>query len=358
MKTHTTHTPRGADGAASSVPPSGVAPAEALAAEWVVWLRGAGFRRASTADAYRGSLRDFLRVSGATDFRDVRTRDLDEYVNLLMVRGVSKGTIRTRLFAIRSFFEWAVAREHLERNPAATGLFRIPPDDRTARPVFVLEVAEIERLLAVRQPPPVRGKREPEVFFQKRSAQVAGQDERDRALLLVAYTGALRVSEIAALRWADVATDARNGTLRIGLRSSKRSDYPATIHLDEVASRALLSWKNARAAAGKAGPLIFGMSAKACSDAFERVARLAGIPSKHGRRPTFHVLRASRATHAAESGMTDREVAALLRHRNLESVTRYIRAATETRKRILAVSSLPWNARKIRVVRVPRGSAA
>ena len=328
-------------------------PAETLVAAWVAWLKGAGFRRFSTAEAYRGSLRDFLRASGATDFRAVRTVHLDEYVNLLSVRGVGKSTIRTRLFAIRAFFAWAVSREHLEKNPAAPGVLRIPPDDRAARPVFVLEVAELRRLFAVRQEPPVQGTREPDAFFRKRAAQVAGQDERDRALLLVAYTGALRVSEAAALRWEDVSVDGRDGNFRITLRASKRSDYPAVIYLDAEASRALLSWKAVRAAAGKTGPLLFGLSAKACSAAFDRVARLAGIPRKYGRRPTFHVLRASRATHAAAAGLTDREIAALLRHRNLESITRYLRAATETKRRVLAVASLPWNARKVGGVRRP-----
>lgn len=332
--------------------------AESLLALWVAWLKGAGFRRFSTAEAYRGSIRDFLRGSGVTDFREVRTRDLDEYVNLLQLRGVGKSTIRTRLFAVRSFFLWAVSREHLEKNPAAPGVLRIPPDDRSERPVFVLEVDELRRLFAVRQPPPVQGKREPALFFEKRCAQVAGQDERDRALLMVAYTGALRVSEAAGLRWQDVSTDARNGSLRITVRASKRSDYPATIYLDGEASKALLEWKRVRAAAGKTGPRVFGMSPKACADAFDRVARLARIPSKHGRRPTFHVLRASRATHAAAAGLTDREIAALLRHANLESITRYVRASTETRKRTLAVSSLPWNAKKTGAIRPREGLEA
>jgi integrase len=328
---------------------------ETLLEEWVSWLRGAGFRRASTAAEYRLAVRNFIRLAEVTDLATVKTAHLDEYVNLLLLDRIGRGTIRTRLFALRSFFEWATSRELLPKNPAAPGLFRIPADDRGERPVFVLEPAELQRLFdAAAAQRAERGKREPERFFARRVVQTAGQAERDHALLMVAYSGALRVSEVAALRWEHVTADRRDGSLRIMLPASKRSDYPATIYLDTKASRALLSWRRARAAAGRRGSLVFGISAKACADVFDRVARLAGIPSKLGRRPTFHALRSSRATHASEGGLTDREVADLLRHRNLDSITRYVRAATETRRRTLALSTLPWNARTIG--KVQRGS--
>jgi integrase len=324
---------------------------QVLLEAWAAWLRGAGFKRESTALAYRRHLSSFIQRSNVSDFSSVGTLDLDGFVVARQVDGVGNSTIRTQLHALRSFFGWAHTRGHLPADPAAPGVFRIPPDDRSERPVFVLEADELERLFAVSEPPPVQRPKEPEAFFRRRLAQVAGQEERDRALVLVAYVGALRVSEAAALRWEDVRADGRDGVLRVMLRASKRSDHPATIHLDARSTLALQAWRRVRAVAGKAGPFVFGLSAAGCSETFERLARLAGIPKKHGRRATFHCLRSSRATHAAEVGATDRQIAALLRHRNVESITRYVRAATETRKRGLAMATLPWNASRIRARR-------
>lgn len=320
-------------------------PAEALVDRFAAWCRGAGWKRISTARAYRLALLGFLRLTGTTDWSAVTVSTFDEYVGRLQLDGISVATIRAHLYAARTFFSWACARGILPHNPTAPGLLRIPADDRAERPVFVLELSELQRLFNVTHAPPVRGRREPARFFDKRQARDAGRTERDRALVRVAYCGALRVSEAAALRWEDVATDARDGTLRVTLRSSKRSRHPATIYLDLKTSAALLDWKRARDAAGRTDPRIFGMSARTCAEVFDRLCREVAIPWRHGRRPTFHILRSSRATHAAEAGLSDREVAGLLRQSGLESIARYVRAATETRKRALAIRSLPWNSR-------------
>lgn len=323
-------------------------PAESLAAEFVAWCRGPGYRRAGTAEAYRKSIAAFLRETRTEDFGAVSIRVLDEYVARMQIDGLAPATVASRLWALRAFWRWAVAREYLSRNPVAS--IRVPDSGGDERPVVVLELRELEALFAVRQPPPERWPREPEKFFVRRCERAAGIDERDRALLRVAYDGALRIGEVASLRWADVLPpDRRDGKLRVVLPTSKRSSHHSRpIYLGDAASRSLTVWRSVARRLGRRDPRVFGLSSAGIAAAFERCAKLARIGKKGDRFPTFHILRASRATHAFEAGATERQVAELLRHRgSLESVGRYLRAATETQRRRIALLTLPENSRRV-----------
>jgi site-specific recombinase XerD len=326
-------------------------PAEQLLNLWVEWLRGPGFRRRS-AETYRRSLVAFLRDMKVEDFAAVTVSTLDEYVTRMQLDSLAVSTIASRLWALRAFYKWAVGREHLGKDPAK--LVRIPVDHGDEPPVTVLELHELAALFAVRQPPPVRGKREPERFWNRRAAIAEGIDERDRALCRLAYDAALRAGEVAALTWADVIDDKRDRQVRLVLPRSKSSRHHSRpMYLGTEASKALRVWKATRSRLGRRGASVFGLQPRGVALAFERCAKLAGIGKKAGRFPTFHILRRSRATHFFEAGATEREARDLLRHRGAESVEKYLRAASESRRRAIALATLPENRRALGRVRRP-----
>ncbi len=314
-----------------------------LVTEFVEWCRGPGYKAPSTAEAYRQSLVNFVRVAGVADFATVTPSTLDFYVTRLkLATKLSDATIRSRSFALRVFFAWAHSRDRLPKNPASKDLFKIP-GPREVEAVSVLEVKEIERILNVRQMP-VRGPREPERFFARRAKRAAGNDDRDRALFAVTYDGALRVSETCALLWSDLEVDA-DGKASILLRKFKRSLHPEVVPLDHRTAGLLLLWKTVRRDLGIRGGSIFGLTVKGARGVFDRLWRLAGITPGR-RRMTFHMIRASAATHASEAGMSDRDVQALLRHARFTTTERYLRKRTPEKQRRIRARFLFWNAAK------------
>ncbi len=285
-----------------------------LVTEFVEWCRGPGYKAPSTAEAYRQSLVNFVRVAGVADFATVTPSTLDFYVTRLkLATKLSDATIRSRSFALRVFFAWAHSRDRLPK------------------------------ILNVRQMP-VRGPREPERFFARRAKRAAGNDDRDRALFAVTYDGALRVSETCALLWSDLEVDA-DGKASILLRKFKRSLHPEVVPLDHRTAGLLLLWKTVRRDLGIRGGSIFGLTVKGARGVFDRLWRLAGITPGR-RRMTFHMIRASAATHASEAGMSDRDVQALLRHARFTTTERYLRKRTPEKQRRIRARFLFWNAAK------------
>lgn len=335
-------------------------PAEALLAEWYSWLKGAGFRAYSTADSHRRNVAAFLKAQNVTDFAAVTVRDLDAYVAELQIEGKMPGTIASRISALRGLYDYATKRGLLEKDPAA--LVRLPPSERAERDVLILSPAEVYALedAAGNQAPPVRGERrcrngkvllEPEKFFERRVASTIGQAVRDRAYIAVSYAGCLRVSEAADLTVRDILPpDRRDGSLALVLpRSKRRKRISKPIYIGARASRFLKEWLAIRStlAWARKDERVFGLTTKGLSEVFSRVARSAGLARKLGRKTSPHILRASRASHSAASGLSTLEVAEIiLRHRSgygpgLGSVDRYVRAHDETRRRALALGSLP-----------------
>ena len=166
-------------------------------------------------------------------------------------------------------------------------------------------------------------------------AGVAG--DRDRALLLVGWCGALRRSELAQLRWGDVAQVP--GGLHLTLRQSKTDQLGAGRLVPlarELPGRpcpvhALLWWQQtlARTAAADVAPVFprldrWGhvrgpMSGAAVAAVIQRRCQDAGLVTRY----RGHSLRkgAVQATYAA--GVADSRVMATTGHRSVAMLRRY-----------------------------------
>jgi len=144
-----------------------------------------------------------------------------------------------------------------------------------------------------------------------------------RVALTTAYAAGLRVSEVAALKIADV--DSRRMVMRIERGKGGKERY---VMLSEPLLAILRSyWRLARPerflfpGRGPDKPIEPAVLHAACRSA----AAAAGLD----KRVSVHVLRHSFATHLLESGVDIRIIQVLLGHENLSTTARYTRVSTQ-----------------------------
>jgi len=160
---------------------------------------------------------------------------------------------------------------------------------------------------------------------------------RDRALLLLGWSGAMRRSELVALDVADVAHDAKGAIVTIrrsktdgeGRGAEARIAYGSSAEVCPV--RALRAWLEAAGIAegaifravdrhGRVGERLEGAAVAAV---VKRAAERAGMDPD---RVAGHSLRAGLATSAARAGRSDRSIMAQGRWASRAMVDRYVRA--------------------------------
>ncbi|MFZ1962060.1 MAG: site-specific integrase [Roseiarcus sp.] len=144
-----------------------------------------------------------------------------------------------------------------------------------------------------------------------------------RVALTTAYAAGLRVSEVAALKIADV--DSRRMVMRIERGKGGKERY---VMLSEPLLAILRSyWRLARPerflfpGRGPDKPIEPTVLHAACRSA----AAVAGLDKQ----VSVHVLRHSFATHLLESGVDIRIIQVLLGHENLSTTARYTRVSTQ-----------------------------
>lgn len=161
------------------------------------------------------------------------------------------------------------------------------------------------------------------------------RDDRDRALLLVGFWGALRSSELAALQLEDLTL--RADQLLVRIRRSKEDQLgrgavvTIAAHTDprQCAVRAVEAWL-ARLAE-RSGPFlraVRGERIAACgvkTRALSRIIHRLAVEAALGDDFSSHSLRAGLATSAYARGVPEREIQAHGRWRDRRSLDRYIR---------------------------------
>lgn len=231
--------------------------------------------------------------------------ELRAYVTAMHEVQYSHSTISRRLASLRSFFRFCLREGLVETNPAM--VLRNPRQQRHL-PHF-LTTEEMTRLLNA---PP--------------ADTPAGL--RDRAILEVAYSGGLRVSELVGLSDDDV--DFNEGLMVI--RGKGKKERLAL--LGSYAAEALQNWLAVRVLSPKIGkrdpkPLFtnrFGtrISTRSVARMLEKYIKQAGLDS----RTTPHTLRHSFATHLLNRGADIRSVQELLGHKSLETTQIYTHLTT------------------------------
>ena len=250
---------------------------------------------AHTRDAYQRDLAALcawaaMRSRGVLELRNDEIR---AFVASEHRRGLSPKSLQRRLSACRSFYLWLLKRGRIDANPADA--IRAP---KAARKLpQVLDVDEAVQLVEVATDAPL--------------------GLRDRALLELFYSSGLRLSEVCALKWADL--DFAQGLVTVLGKGSKQRIVPVGSH----ARNALAALREE--AAGQPGDFVFPgrggaqISSRAVQLRMKKLAAQRGVY----KRVHPHLLRHSFASHMLESSGDLRGVQELLGHADIATTQIY-----------------------------------
>jgi integrase/recombinase XerD len=299
------------------------------------WLATHGYATSTihTRRYYLGSLVAFLEGRDVQEVRDVTLAHLDSYQRHLFRHKKQNGqplSFRTqaqRLVPVKGLFAWLVRQGILNVNPALS--LELPKTEHRL-PEAVLCVEEVEAVLALPDTTSALG-------------------IRDRAILEVFYSCAIRRSELIALRVADI--DHARGTLFVrqgkGARDrfvpvGERARFWVTRYLDEVRPTLETKSRSTLFLTVTGGPIAPDVLSRIVS-AYVR----AGAPDK---KCSCHLFRHSTATLMLDAGADVRHVAEMLGHQKLETTMGYTRVSMG---KLQEVHSRTHPAERVRGTRSP-----
>jgi site-specific recombinase XerD len=245
-----------------------------------------------TRRAYRSESERFLAAAPGPLAR-VTMADLQAYAAQLAQRGLKPASQNRALTALKSLFSFGHETGYLPFNVGAAVKLRPNPDGLAQR---ILTESDVIRLID-RTPP-----------------------GRDQAMLRLLYTSGVRVSELARLKWCDLAPRAEGGQLTVFGKGGKTR----AILLRPRTWRLLLSLRGEAAA----GDPVF-RSRKGGHLDVSRIRRIvyaaaarAGLP----RSVSPHWLRHAHASHALDRRAPIHLVQATLGHASVSTTGRYLHA--------------------------------
>lgn len=263
-----------------------------------------------TRRIYADALRRFRAQIGAADWRECTPQNFRDYLFQLMKQKQARSSIRLQFSALRSFFRYLLARNHLAKNPISE--VQLPKTEKKL-PLVLTQIQVSELLTA-----PLR-------IGKARSAP-GWMPERDVAIMEVFYSSGLRLAELASLNVSDL--DLYTESVRVLGKGRKERVCP-------VGAPALQAVSRYRAAANvHHGPLFLSKARRRISSrsiwlVLKRYLRHTSIPIA----VSPHKLRHSFATHLLDNGADLRSVQALLGHASLSTTQIYTHVTTERLKK-------------------------
>ena len=161
--------------------------------------------------------------------------------------------------------------------------------------------------------------------IEKQKVHKYERSVRDKAIILIGFSGGFRRSEIVSLKEIDLEFVAKG--LKVSLRKSKSDQYgegmlkaiPSFNNKKYCPVIALQDWLSART---KNNDLIFPYSDKTVSLILKKYLNLIGLDSDLY---SGHSLRSGFATSTAAHGADERSIMAMTGHKSTEMVRRYIK---------------------------------
>jgi integrase/recombinase XerC len=236
---------------------------EALLQDYVEHLAA---RPRRTREAYLRDLELLKEMAGSTPLAALDPPKLRRFLGTLHARGLSGRSIARVLSGWRAFYRYAIDRDSALKDDPSAGLR--PPRSHRRLPA-ALSPDEAVRLVAIEE--------------------TGALAVRDRAILELAYSSGLRLSELAGLDLGALDLDA--GEVRVMGKGSKERIVP----VGKPALEAIRSWLEARA--GLAGPETRAM-----------------FVSRSGRRITPRTIQRSLAAWAVKRGLAQHVHPHMLRH--------------------------------------------
>jgi integrase/recombinase XerD len=246
-------------------------------------------------------LATFAEQNGVTDTKKIDPVLVTRFFVALDRQGLGARSAARHLSAVRGLCRFLLAERQITADPMA--LVAAPRLGRRLPQVLTFD--EITRLLSAPRPDHPRG-------------------IRDRTMLTMMYSAGLRVSELCALRLADV--DRQAGFVSVLGKGGKRRLVP----VGDVALAALDSYLAQARPPAPAGPLFLSswggpLTRQAFFKLVLRYARQAGITKPI----SPHKLRHSFATHLLEGGADLRSVQAMLGHAKITTTEIYTHISPE-----------------------------
>lgn len=257
-------------------------------------------------EAYRRDITGWFAWCDLNDIpvRDARRADVDEWRDLLTSRSESPATIKRRMCAVSSFYDYWLAEEIVSRNPAKRAkrpkVSGKPTSTALTRDQAAALIAHVNGLADLR----------PGVIVR-----------------LLAETG-MRVSELCNARVADIGMTDGHHTLTITRKGGEDQALPIAgstyervlAYLDGRRDGWLIEVKRTERRRISDGR----MDRSYVRALLRRISRQAGLPDEVHERMHPHVLRHSAATILAAAGVPPHEIQKLLGHADLRSTQRYI----------------------------------
>ena len=259
-------------------------------------LRGERRLAANTIDAYRRDGALLTQLAGARPLEALGSADVRRFMATLHGRGQSPRTLARVLSCWRGFYDWLGRAHGVKVNPCA----------------------------GVK--PPRAARKLPEALSPDQAVRLVSLEDgsdlgvRDRALLELAYSCGLRVSELTGLDLG--AVDAATGEARVTGKGAKTRIVP----VGAPALAAIAAWLPVRARLARPGEsaLFVGAAGRRLAPRevqrrIKRWATAAGIPvDVHP-----HMLRHSFASHVLQSSGDLRAVQEMLGHASIASTQVY-----------------------------------
>jgi len=250
-----------------------------------------------TLESYRRDLNRLASWSNTNkkQLTEITRSDLRKWIASLSREGLAPSSIARIVSAVRGFFKFLMLDGHIKSHPAED---LDTPQRFSYLPKFLTE-DEINRLFAA-----------PDVATE--------EGIRDRAVLEVMYACGLRVSELVALKHADI--DLLAGLVVCHGKGNKERRVP----LGKSAIHWLQQYSAVKAGYGKAtSPFVFlhrgrPFTRQIAWSMIKRHAEKVGI-----RNVSPHTLRHSFATHLLQHGADSRSVQALLGHSDISTTQIY-----------------------------------
>ncbi len=267
---------------------------------WLDGLDAVGGRSPHTVAAYRRDLEAFItwaRQHGPAGWERVNTAHLRQWLAHGHGSGLSPRTLARRLSAVRRFLDHLVKQGRLAANPARglrppKGKRPLPPTLEADQVAALLDALPADDLLSL----------------------------RDRAMLELLYSSALRLAELVGLDLERL--DLEGGWVRVLGKGAREREVP----VGQRAREALRDWLAVRSRfAPPAEPALFVSRRGRRIHPRTVQQRLARIARHHGldRHLHPHLLRHACASHLLESSGDLRAVQEMLGHANLSTTQIY-----------------------------------
>lgn len=260
-----------------------------------------------TRRAYRNDLEDFFGTPTVSlpDIRSVTFVHVNAYLERLADDGYAASTVQRRIASLRGFFDWLVALDALDRNPAHPKLVRrIQKADRADRSLIVLSSDQAEALLDA-------------------TSASADAAVRDYTLIYTLLHCVLRRSEAAAMDVAHLRPLSRYWVLDLPSTKGGANQYiKVPAHVVEQIDRMCAHY------CIEQGPLWQSLSnnnrgGRLTPHSIYRIVRKTAERAELGD-VGAHTLRHTGCTLALEAGASLKQVQTHARHKNIETTMMYI----------------------------------